>query len=417
MVGYRNQQARARAAFIAKGGGITAPPAIARIKASAARGLSPITGVMSPAPTITVGGGTSTLSGATNAFGVGQYQITDPAAFTPMNATIAVKGTNGYGLRTMTGNVATAARRAGAGGGWATRTSAPSIDFVCQAGGAKLAVYATDVLTGVRARVSPNDIVGNGTFNQYFTIAFGSARDRIIEVYNGPSGNDAQGVYRGATDFRGVNCTTGYTLQAPPLDLIPARVLLLGDSHADHAGSGNTNELKLAYPDFLAERLGTPFIWTSAANGTGFLNPVGTSGTYRQRVEDGDLSPSVVGQMDLTIFAGTTNDDLSLNAAFTDAAIQAEVQWCVEQALAQQPTSLVVVVGPHVSNTIGATQSRYDAMKAGVLAANGGQRALFIDNSPSGSPIITPANKATVIGPDGTHWTSPGHADRRLRCR
>lgn len=391
-----------------------------RVLASATQGITPITQVMSTVPTVTVHTSPSTLSGASSNFGAGQYQVSDTTIFDHIGGQWVANGTSNYHPIGMTGNVTNGAKKTTAGAGVRFRYNGPAFDFVSHTSNSRYIVYVTDVLTGLRQRIAADDLDTHATlFSTFVKIDFGTARDRIIEVYTPASGNDPNFGRPIQTAFRGFNASPGYSFTKPPVNVRELKIVAVGDSHVNHQASGGyTKQAKLTYLDFFAERLGVAPIWAQGSGGTGFLNPAagGTSGTYRQRIEAGDLSTAFIGEQDIVLIAGTTNDGVALSASYTDAAIQEEVRLTVLAAMAAQPSALIIVSGPF-NRTIAPTatvqnvpQSRYDAIKAGVMAAaNGAKRVIFIDNSPAGTPWITDANVTQVLGGgDGTHLISTG---------
>jgi len=87
--------------------------------------------------------------------------------------------------------------------------------------------------------------------------------------------------------------------------------------------------------------------------------------------------------------------------------------------LARQPGAIVMVFGPpNPSNYV--AQSVYDAVQAGVVAAGGGSRLLYIDTSPAGEPILTgtgnvgapsgSGNGDLYVNADTVHSIDAGHA-------
>ena len=383
-----------------------------RVIASNTRGLTPITQVMASPPTVVNGSTNNSLGNNYSAY-TGQAQPFSP--YTPVALTGSNLGANWAGTTQQFGNTRAsstgnpASKRAGPGG-FRVRTTGQHFEF-CSDNTYKYMVYVTNPTTGVRERIAVNDLSGPGSgFGLWPRIAFSSAADRIIEVFGGVGGTS-----EGALVIRGLDGSAGVAITAPSFNPLELRVLIVGDSHSDHTGSSNTNSIRYSLPDFFAERLGTANIWCSAAGGRGFLNP-GSYATYRSGiVTAGDIDPAYVGDMDVVVLAGTTNDDLAMNAAYTDVAIQAEVQLAVAAAMLKQPKALIVVHGP-LGRTLSPSpnahvtpQSRYDAIKAGVIAAAAGdKRVIYIDNSPSGTPWVTAGNQGTYLGADGTHLTNAG---------
>lgn len=385
--------------------------------ASVARGITPISQVISPPATFSITtDNTSTLTGG-NGFsggGAGWSNPTDPTKFAGIGGVWTQAGGPtfyGYG---MASSIATPTNRRNTIASLVFRTSAPAFDVSIDTPAAdgsstlNIAVYVTDPATGVRKRATANDYTTvTLAYGQWLKCTFSGAADRIIEfcLLAAPF----------HTVIRGVSCTTGYSIIAPPIDTVRAKVVIVGDSHVDHTGSGNTNPARLCYPDYLGERLGTQDVWCSSVGGRGFLNPSNSNMKYRDSIGVNDLAISLIGQRDAVILAGTTNDDLALNAAYTDAAIQTEVQLTVAAAMVAQPNALIIVPGPFgrtVSPSPNAhvtPQSRYDAIQAGVLAAaNGDSRVIYINNSPAGTQWITSGNVGTLVGPDGTHLNNAG---------
>lgn len=376
-------------------------PAALRLMASVDRGITPITQVMAAAPTfgIGTGGAASTINGEPVTDERGTYQPEDSTIFDHVSGRFVDAGSAVQG-QGMVNNISGSARKSTAGNGLRFLLTGTEFDYCSNGSNHHAMIYVTDPVTRVRERVAANDLVGSASFNSYHKLTFASPVEKIVEIkFNSGS--------TGAS-LRGFNASG--SLSKPPADPAELRIALVGDSHGNHAGSGATNPIALAYPDFLGERLGTANIWCLSNGGTGFLNAATSLGTYRQRIAAGDLDEANCGVLDLVMLSGTTNDDSALNGAWTDAALAAEVQLTVSAAMSKQSSALIAVWGPHVTQARPLTaQSRYDAMKTAVSAAAAGDpRVIWLDNSPSGMNWMNAGNLGTLIGPDGVHWTNAG---------
>jgi lysophospholipase L1-like esterase len=297
-------------------------------------------------------------------------------------------------------------------------------DISLNTGSSSFIMYVTDMADGVRRRAQANDYTTADSSYHYAKFDFGSAGNRIIELYFSPS-----------TLLRCLNIApTGIApadaacqvYRAPATDA--PRILTMGDSYEDGTGSGNTNNCKLTVTDFMGERLGAPNLLSLGRGGTGFLNPNTASpafGTYRQRITDaggtgtGDLDLVHVGELDFVFLPGSVNDNLAINAAYTDAAVQAEIATLLPLVMAKQPRAVIYCWGPQVTNTAAgaAVQTRYDAMKAAVLAVAGGPnnpRLRWLDNSPSGENWMygsaSVGVNSRIIGADNVHLNDAGMA-------
>lgn len=205
--------------------------------------------------------------------------------------------------------------------------------------------------------------------------------------------------------LRGINTdAAGSIWRSPSAD--EPRLVLIGDSFSNGQGSGASNTTRLTFPHFMAQRLGVTNIYCSANGGTGYLNPGGSNGTFRERVINGDLDLERVGAADAVILFGSVND----TSGYGDAAIQAEVAATIALVRTRQPEALVIGIGPQT--TLGTTtpQARHDAMQEGFNdGADGDPRCRWIDSSPAGEGWFTnSARNAAIIGPDNTHLNDAG---------
>jgi len=373
--------------------------AIARLLASAARAISPIDGVMGTLPTISQGAdfAASLVNPAmTISYGSGMYQANDLAVFESVSGKIVLGPSgNQYQGQGMTGNRSTLAKRGQSGQGLRFMTSAIDMDFCMNLSAANFVIYVTDVATGVRARASDGDITFGSSNWRYVRLTFATRASRIIEVYTTNLGA-----------FRGINCEAGYTITKAPASP-EAKITILGDSWANGQLSGGTKSVKLNWATYFAERFGVVNPNQSANGGTGLLNPGGTNGTYRERVLAGDIDVSFIGEQDLVAIQTSVNDT---NFTAVDADCQTEMQLLTAEVMARQPNAVIVAWGPQT--TLGTTtpQSRHDAIRAGFLAAAGGnKRCIWLDSSPAGLGWFADATeRAAWIGSDNTHPNDPG---------
>lgn len=370
-----------------------------RILNAARRGIAPVAGVMATPPTVTQGTdfANSLISTAmTTNFGSGTYQANDARYVESVSGKIILSPSqlDRYVGQGMTGNNVTLAKRATYGQGLRFATDAMDMDICCNFAATTFCIYVTDPATGVRARTQAGDISFASSNWKYLRVTFATRAVRIIEIYCTNQGQ-----------FRGINVESGYTIWPAPLPDEP-KVVILGDSWGNGQLSGGTNSVKLAWPTYLAERLGIANIYSSSNGGTGLLNPGGTNGTFRERVVAGDLNISLIGAQDLVVIETSVND----TSTYTDAACQTEMQLLTTAIMTVQPGALIAAFGPQT--TLGTTtpQTRYDAIKAGFMAAAGtDQRLLWIDNSPAGEAWYASATRnAACIGADNTHPNDVG---------
>jgi hypothetical protein len=356
--------------------GIGAGPTQAtRLLRAAARGITSITSVMSAPPTYAQGAANANstiITASTTSLGGGRYDGLDPriehvgGVFGPSTV-----GNTGYQGITSTSAAATSnltAKLGRLGAGIRFATDAPAFDIAMNTFGTPVCLYVTDVATGVRQRAAANDqATTNAGSSCYHKWDFGSAASRIVELYFDPSAL-----------FRSLNVAATYSIwRAPKAD--EPRVLMLWDSWGDHVVTSGTNLTKLALLDFIGERLGLANILNSSRGGTGFCNPnAGNYGTYLQRIAAGDIDQSRVGALDVLIMPGSLNDK-----NYSDAQVFAAVTATIAAARAAQPSAVFILWGPEITVSSPGVQSRYDTIKAAVLAS-GDQNAIFIDNSPSG---------------------------------
>lgn len=368
----------------------------AKIRRSAARGLGNIEAVMASPPTYSQGAtaATSTIvPGASTGFGGGRFE-TGNGSVTESVGGIILDPTslNQYRPWAMISGTASSTTRRGCKG---TKlifdTDGPAFDIAMNTAGGNVCLYVTDLATGIRARASANDQpTAAGT--SYHKWDFGSSAARRLELYV-PVG----------TILRSMNVAVPYTITKPVYD-DPVRAAVIWDSYGEGIESGGTNALTLTVTDYLAARLGITFLSSLSRGGTGHINQATNLGNYGYRIDNGDIDPARIGVLDFVLIPGSVND-----AAQSEAAVQAAVTANVQKAMAQQPTALIFGCGPEACPNTPAVQSRFDAMRAGFLAAaNSDSRCIWLDSSPSGENWINPSNFAAYIGPDGTHVNDAG---------
>ena len=380
--------------------------------------------VMSSPPTVTIGGANanSTLDTArTTSYQGGQIEI----GLYPNIEHIgkwAFNGSNGYTSQIQNAANNAVTKRGSKGQGIRFGFNGQVFDISMNPGTSGFILYVPDMADGVRRRAQANDYTTGDSSYHYVKVDFGSFGNRIVELY-----------FPNGTTLRCLNiAATGVTLANATCQIykVPAgdqpRIVAFGDSYEDGSGSGNTNPCKLTVTDFMGERLGVPNLLCLGRGNTGFLNPaVSNFGTYRQRITDaggtgtGDLDYANVGELDFIFLPGSVNDNLAGNPAYTDAAIQAEIATLLPIVMARQPRAVIYCWGPQVTNTAAgaAVQSRYDAMKAAVLAVAGGPdnpRLRWLDNSPSGENWMfgsaSVGLNSRIIGPDNIHLNDAGMA-------
>ena len=362
-----------------------------KILRAARRGLTPIQTVMASPPTRTEGaaGAASTING--NAIASPSYGppgTTGARYYEPIGIY-----TNNVDLTTS--YIGAGIRRVAHGSGIRFLTDASAFEIAIGGGAAAnqpYAMYVTDIATGIRARVAANDPLVTVASAHYDKWDFGSPALRLIEIYHGfnASGNVA---------INGINmAATAMICRAPNPD--DPRVLWLGDSWGDTGGSQNANPTSLLAPDFFGESIGVSNVLSTSYAGTGFINRAGAGssakGTYLERINNGDIDVSRVRAADLIILAGSINDDASNGAGYEDASLTAAITNTVQAAAAKQPGAIIVGFGPQVTRAFATTQARFDACKAGWVAAGASVVAngvvtvagtnpnlLYVDNSPN----------------------------------
>lgn len=380
-----------------------------RILRAAQRGITSISSVMTTPPTLSVGAANtaSTINGQTTAFGQGMYQAIDLTVTEDVSGRFASDGSQyaGVGKTSLLNGT-----RGGTFGGKRLATDATALD-ICLATTSGVAIYVTDPVAGLRQRVTANDYTTDGTNSltdgskHYLKMLFATTAVKIIELYGSNT-----------LALRGINVNAGASIWRAPSPDQP-NIVLQWDSWGFNTLSSGTNPIRLAVPQFFGEQLGVSNVFSIAAAGTGFLNDAGTIGTYRARMLNGDVDPGNVGNPDLFIMAGSINDDPQVNAAYTDAAVQAEVTLTVALAMQRMPNALIMVTGPQQTPASAqrpqfTAQSRYDAIKAGALAAMGSDpRCFYLDNSPAGEAwYANTTRNAAYIGTDNAHPNDAGKA-------
>jgi hypothetical protein len=390
----RGLAARARVAGDA--GGLAYIRAARRIMRAAARGISPIGGVMASPPTYSEGasGANSTIiTTATVSNGGGTFNTSDATKFRGIGwFTASASGTSGMTDRSVTKlNASTAGYRRGAhGGGFVFGTDADQFDICASWGSTPFIIYVTDLRTGIHARTQASDIVPSVTSTSYKKWVFADAGPRIIEVYPRFSATSSQPV------FRGVNVPATANIWPVSFPDQP-RIAWLGDRWGDTGGTTNTNAARLLAPDYFGERLGCRSVLSLSQGGSGLLNDSAGQGTLYQRAIEGsplgdatgDLAISRIGALDMLLIGNSINDRIENNTAWTDAAAGAAMQTLTTAAMQAQPDALIIGIGPQQTRAVTMPQSRFDALKAGFLAAAGSDpRCLWIDNSPAGDQFL-----------------------------
>jgi lysophospholipase L1-like esterase len=379
---------------------------------------------MSSPPTVTIGAANanSTLDTArTTSYQGGQIEIGADPRIEHIGKWI-FDGTSAYrgGIQNAANNAAT--KRGNKGQGIRFGFNGQVFDISLNCGNTGFILYVTDMADGVRRRAQASDYNTGDSSYHYAKFDFGAAGNRIVELYFSTS-TFLRCLNIAATGVAPADATC-QIYKAPAVDL--PRILTMGDSYEDGSGSGNSNGCKLTVTDVMGERLGVPNLLSLGRSNTGWLNPGGSNfGTYRQRITDaggtgsGDLDQANVGELDFIFLPGSVNDNLAINAAYTDAALQAEIATLLPIVMAKQPRAVICCWGPQVTNTAAgaAVQGRYDAMKAAVQAVAGGAnnpRLRWLDNSPSGenwmhgSPSL--GVNSRIIGPDNVHLNDTGMA-------
>lgn len=373
-----------------------------RIIRGATRRIDPISNVLASPPAVTIPAGTygnsTIITTATTNQGGGRFNSENPLHATPMGGSL-----NTGIFQTITRLPGqTPARFAGhsAGVSFATRSSV--FDICIRAANFNVIMYATDLLTGARARVAVDDIVQVGPEERYYKVDFGSAAMRGIEVYTGISAK-----------LFGINVPTTDSVWAWSGASEQPRIAMLWDSYGqgELSDTGTLNKLKLATPDYIAARLGCANPWINALAGTGVVATGAAPGTFNsfaQRVAAGDLDASRVGGFDL-VWAPVSVNDSGTTYNLTDATVQSAYASMIAALMAAQPDAIIVGSGPQYAVQIKPPQSRFDAAKAGFLAAAGADpRMIHLDNSLTGENWMFDGINATIIGADGLHPTKVG---------
>lgn len=358
--------------------------------------------VLETSPAFTVGNANanSTLrTGSTTNLNGGQISPTDPL-IEVRGGLLGLNGSNKYqslgmsnGTATLTGTPGLTLR---------LRTTSPSLDITYQDGlgnqqkNTGIVLYFVDPATGVRTRARAADYQSADASNsRYLRWDTGEAVDRIWEF-----------VFDRLNQFRSINLTTGYSLAALPASPAMPTMQFVWDSFGEGAvsqGSMTTDMVDNMIPLQIARRFGCRFPFVAARNGTGFLNPGGSNGTYGTRQTYGDTTR--MGAVDLFAAFGSLNDSESINAAYTDSALAAAMTSYFQGVAADQPNAIIVGCGPEASTNRPANQTRWDAMKAAFLAVAADDtnplRWLWLDGSPSGDNWYN----GITSGPDNTHLT------------
>lgn len=388
--------------------------------------------VASQVATITVGAaaGNSTLDSSAT-FGSGKtYLATDATRFEQVAGWLQNYSGKAIAGRGRIGNVTTGARGSTFGNGIRFRYSGRKFEF-SQSGAGYCAIYVTDPATGVRQRATSNDFT-SGT-NVFVLVDFGSAADRIIEIYA-----------QGSQIWSGLVPENGLDFTLPPARPNKPKIALLWDSWG--AGqitppSGQTAALtntKIGLGTLMGTALGDENIWCSCIGGTGHLfgspswppTSSATGGGYIDRTNPtvapsgtdaagnpmpfwGDFDIALMGDRDLLIQHCSINDVPGTNKP-SDAQHQEAVRLETVALMAKQPNAIIVGLGPQgtFNGTAGVspTQSRYDACRAGFVAAAGSDpRMIWVDISPTGAAVYSNTTRnAANVGSDNLHPNDAG---------
>jgi len=398
--------AQLRAFFLACSNSIAAgsfsATALAARKFLASYNAASTPALLDVAPTFSVGAANdpSTLRTASTVLqNGGQYNVDNPLIEVVAGAFGLNGGTKFVGQGMSNG---TSTLRGTYGQTFRFRTNSPSFDLAYQEGvvasqtNVGIAGYVTDPVTGVRKRMRADDFASNdNAAMRYIRWDFGSVQDRIIELTLTPSAL-----------IRSLNLSPTYSLIALPALPVKPKVLFVWDSYGEATisqGAMTTDAVKKGILPQIAERFGIPFPQMAPRGGTGFLNPGGSNGTYGTRRSFGDVTR--YGQVDLFMALGSLNDDVGINAAYTDSALSTAMTAYFTGAASDQPSALIVGSGPEASTTRPANQTRWNIMKAAFLAVAAADptpaRFVWLDGSPSGDNWYN----GITSGPDNTHLT------------
>src|SRR5690606_29465255 len=110
-------------------------------------------------------------------------------------------------------------------------------------------LYVTNEATGERRRATVDDQKQLNQFNTYVKWDFGSPAWRTFELFL--LGSSAH------TGLRGMNCTPGYTIEAAPALADRPKILVVGDSHVNHANGSGDKSVRTAWTDWFGAAFGT----------------------------------------------------------------------------------------------------------------------------------------------------------------
>lgn len=385
------------------------PVTIARkFRRTAHRGITPLRTVMSGASVSqgADGAASTVVASATTAFGGATIPPNDPR-ITDVGGRFAL-ATDRYSGAGAVGLDGTGVRGCG-GQGQMFGTDSQTFD-VCANPGAvtsAIAVYATDLETGVRARISASDQVGTGASSfRYYKYDFGSRRNRIIEIFA-----------TSIVSLRGYNVEASSSIWKITRPEEP-KVCVVWDSYGEGTvsqASQSTLLAKTTVAHYFGEVLGVHNVWSKSRGGTGFLNGGGNITTFGARIAAGDIDVANCGDLDMLLMPGSVNDDVGVNAAYTDAALIPAFTGAWTAAAAKQANALMVGCPPESTTNRPVSQTRCDLMKAAFLAVAAldpkPARFLWLDGSPSGENWMSnasPARNAVIVGSDNTHLNDIG---------
>jgi hypothetical protein len=351
-----------------------------KILRAAARGITPITQVLATPATYSQGAANaaSTVNAAatTPFITTGSVLVSDPR-ITPIGGPWAVIATPQQRIQ---GPFTSTQRQHGHGAGMRFEFYGQVFDFSANFYGLGFTCYDTDPTTGVRARCAANDYLDTPGFT-FHKIDLQVTRLHLVEVYGASA----------STTFGAINLpangTALYAYRTPDQPLIA----ILGDSWTAGVLSGGTNSVKLAVTDYFAAGIGVASPLSFGIGGTDFIWDAGiTNGTFRQRILQGDINNTRIGDMDAVILPASVNAPIQFvggNTAVSPAALRAEIPLALGAARTAQPHAILVVTGQEYTTATPVTQDFYDATKGGVadyVAATGDKGVLYLDNSATG---------------------------------
>lgn len=351
------------------------------------RMASPIEGVMSSPPTITVGAAGANSTVVTGRTPSAPSILPGNAALTTISGTI-FNNSNNWGGGYVTFNAA-GTQFVGTNG-WGQRFKAPQAVMdvsLRDLANTAFNVRVTDAANPRGRFISATNITlptSTGSNFYYGKLDFGTVDpDRVVEFF-----------FSGGTQIRGYNVGDGSATPGAVILNAEADPFLLTTGLDSYSAGVGPVGVRDGYTYKLANKLGVRSPVGSGRGSTGYIaDASGAALKWRDRLSD----LTRVNTPQMLIVMGSLNDN-----GQNVAALQAEVTafWIAVRDLL--PDALLVCIGPQHTPNVNPSQAYDDAVADGFAAANNSPRMKYFQKA----EYWDQANAAKYA--DGTHWNDAG---------